>query len=121
VGIARSDVHYAVTEYGIAYLFGKSIRERAVSLIEVAHPSCREELLAAAKRQGYVPPEQYLASRAAYPVHEERAVRLKNGKDILIRPARAADADAFADAVSPLVAGRRVHPVLPARAIVVLQ
>ena len=95
VGIARSDVHYVVTEYGIAYLFGKSIRERAVSLIEVAHPSCREELLTEAKRLGYVPPEQYLASRAAYPVHEERAVRLKNGKDILIRPARAADADAL--------------------------
>ena len=34
VGIARSDVHYVVTEYGVAYLFGKSIRERAVSLIE---------------------------------------------------------------------------------------
>jgi acyl-CoA hydrolase/GNAT superfamily N-acetyltransferase len=95
VGIARSDVHYVVTEYGIAYLFGKSIRERAVSLIEVAHPSCREELLAVAKRLGYVSPEQYLTSRAAYPVHEERAVRLKNGKDILIRPARAADADAM--------------------------
>jgi acyl-CoA hydrolase len=80
VGIARSDVHYVVTEYGIAYLFGKSIRERAVSLIEVAHPSCREELLTVAKRLGYVPPEQYLASRAAYSVYEERAVKLKNGK-----------------------------------------
>jgi acyl-CoA hydrolase/GNAT superfamily N-acetyltransferase len=95
VGIGRSDVHYVVTEYGIAYLFGKSIRERAVSLIEVAHPNCREELLAEAKRLGYVPQEQYLASHAAYPVHEERSVRLKNGKEILIRPARAADADAL--------------------------
>src|SRR5499426_990250 len=38
VGIARSDVHYVITEYGIAYLFGKSIRERALALIEVAHP-----------------------------------------------------------------------------------
>jgi acyl-CoA hydrolase/GNAT superfamily N-acetyltransferase len=95
VGTARSDVHYVVTEYGVAYLFGKSIRERAVSLIEVAHPSCREELLSEAKRLGYVPTEQYLASHTAYPVHEERAVKLKNGKHILIRPARAADADAL--------------------------
>lgn len=95
VGIARSDVHYVVTEYGSAYLFGKSIRERAVSLIEVAHPRCREELLAAAKRLGYVPSEQYLASQAAYPVHEERKLRLKNGVDVLIRPARAADAGAL--------------------------
>ena len=89
VGIARSDVHYVITEYGIAYLFGKSIRERALALIEVAHPNCREELLVAAKRLGYVRPEQYLASQAAYPVHEERTVQLKNGATVLIRPARA--------------------------------
>jgi acyl-CoA hydrolase len=44
VGIARSDVHSLITQYGIAYLFGKPIRERAVALIEVAHPRCREEL-----------------------------------------------------------------------------
>jgi RimJ/RimL family protein N-acetyltransferase len=95
VGIARSDVHYVVTEYGIAYLFGKSIRERAVSLVEIAHPNHREELLAAAKRLGYVPSQQFLASQAGYPVHEERRVRLKNGADVLVRPARAADAGAL--------------------------
>ena len=95
VGIARSDVHYVITEYGIAYLFGKSIRERAVALIEIAHPRWREELLSAAKRLGYVRPEQYLASQAAYPVHEERTVELKNGAKVLIRPARAADAGAL--------------------------
>jgi RimJ/RimL family protein N-acetyltransferase len=95
VGIARSDVHYVITEYGIAYLFGKSIRERALALIDVAHPNCREELLVAAKRLGYVRPEQYLASQAAYPVHEERTVQLKNGATVLIRPARASDAGAL--------------------------
>jgi len=95
VGIARSDVHYVITEYGIAHLFGKSIRERAVALIEVAHPRHRDALLEAAKRLGYVPREQYLASQAAYPVHEERAVALKNGNKVLIRPARAADAGAL--------------------------
>ena len=42
VGIQRSDVHYVVTEFGIAYLFGKSIRERALAMIEVAHPDHRE-------------------------------------------------------------------------------
>ena len=95
VGIARSDVHYVITEYGIAYLFGKSIRERALALIEVAHPRWREELLNAAKQLGYVRPDQYLASQAAYPVHEERTVALKNGAKVLIRPARAADAGAL--------------------------
>src|SRR6476660_7845683 len=85
---------YVVTEYGIAYLFGKSIRERALALIDVAHPNFREGLLAAAKRLGYVLTEQYLASQAAYPVHEERTVQLKNGAAVLIRPARASDAGA---------------------------
>lgn len=95
VGIARSDVHYVITEYGIAYLFGKSIRERAVALIEIAHPRWREELLSAAKRLSYVRADQYLASHAAYPVHEERTAVLKNGAKVLIRPARAADAGAL--------------------------
>jgi acyl-CoA hydrolase/GNAT superfamily N-acetyltransferase len=92
VGIARSDVHYVITEWGIAYLFGKSVRERAVALIEIAHPAHREALLAEAKRLGYVPGEQYLASQAAYPVQEERSVQLKSGAEVLIRPARASDA-----------------------------
>jgi acyl-CoA hydrolase/RimJ/RimL family protein N-acetyltransferase len=95
VGIARSDVHYVITEYGIAYLFGKSIRERALALIEVAHPRWREMLVTAAKELGYVRSEQYLASQAAYPVHEERTVTLKKGVKILIRPARAGDAGAL--------------------------
>jgi acyl-CoA hydrolase/GNAT superfamily N-acetyltransferase len=95
VGIARSDVHYVVTEYGIAYLFGKSIRERALALIEVAHPDHRGALLDAAKRLGYVPREQYLASQSGYPVHEERRITLANGAEVLIRPARAGDADAL--------------------------
>jgi acyl-CoA hydrolase/RimJ/RimL family protein N-acetyltransferase len=95
VGIARSDVHYVVTEYGIAYLFGKSIRERAVALIEIAHPRWREELLAAAKKLGFVRPDHYLASHAAYPVDEERIVTLKNGVKVMIRPARATDAGAL--------------------------
>lgn len=40
----RSHVHYIVTEYGIAYLYGKSLRERAERLIAIAHPDHREEL-----------------------------------------------------------------------------
>ena len=95
VGIARSDVHYVITEYGIAYLFGKSIGERAVALIEIAHPRWREELLTAAKQLGYVRSDQYLASEAAYAVQEERIVTLKNGAKVMIRPARAADTGAL--------------------------
>lgn len=97
VGIARQDVHYVITEYGIAYLFGKSIRERALAMVEVAHPDHRETLLESARQLGYVPREQYLASRAAYPVQEERRITLAKGSEVLIRPAHAADVDALRD------------------------
>lgn len=40
----RADVHYVVTEYGIAYLHGRTIRQRAEALIEIAHPKFRNEL-----------------------------------------------------------------------------
>jgi len=55
VTLARPDVHYVVTEFGIAYLFGKSVRERATALIEIAHPDFRESLLDEAKRQSLAP------------------------------------------------------------------
>jgi acyl-CoA hydrolase len=41
VTFTRGDVHYVVTEYGIAYLHGKNIRERAMDLIAIAHPKFR--------------------------------------------------------------------------------
>lgn len=44
VTTTRGDVHYVITEYGIADLYGKSIRERARCLIDIAHPDFRNEL-----------------------------------------------------------------------------
>jgi acyl-CoA hydrolase/GNAT superfamily N-acetyltransferase len=55
----RGDVNYIVTEYGIAYLGGKSIRDRAMALIEIAHPDHREDLMKQARELGYVYPDQY--------------------------------------------------------------
>jgi len=92
VTISRSDVHYVITEYGTAYLLGKSIRDRALSLIEIAHPSFRTTLLEEGKRLGYLRPDQTLKSKVAYPEKEEREVELKDGKKVLIRPAKASDA-----------------------------
>ena len=92
VTVARSDVHYVITEYGIAYLFGKSIRERALALIEIAHPDFRSELLVAAKKLNYVHAEQILKNQSAYQVEDERLLSLKHGKSALLRPARASDA-----------------------------
>jgi 4-hydroxybutyrate CoA-transferase len=40
----RANVHYIVTEYGIAYLYGKNLKERAKALIDIAHPLHREKL-----------------------------------------------------------------------------
>lgn len=45
---SRAHVHYVVTEHGIAYLFGKSLRQRAYELIKIAHPDHREALEKAA-------------------------------------------------------------------------
>jgi 4-hydroxybutyrate CoA-transferase len=47
----RADVHYVVTEYGVASLHGKSLSERARELIAIAHPAFRAELHAAAQRR----------------------------------------------------------------------
>jgi len=94
VAIARSDVHYVITEYGIAYLFGKSIRERAVALIQIAHPDHRAALLEQAKSLGYLPAEQKLRNLRSYAVEEEAQVALKDGRQVLLRPAGAADGDA---------------------------
>jgi acyl-CoA hydrolase len=79
VAIPRGDVRWVITEYGTAYLFGRSLAERAVALIEIAHPDDRQELLHAAAARGLVPAEQTLRSRAAYPVLEERSALLRDG------------------------------------------
>lgn len=95
VTITRSDVHYVVTEYGVAYLFGKSIRERALSLIEIAHPSFRDWLFDEARRLGYVGKGQTLKSKGSYPIEEEREITLKDETRVVIRPSRASDAEAM--------------------------
>lgn len=51
----RGDVHYVVTEFGVASLHGRSIRERVARLVEVAHPQHREKLLAGARERGWLP------------------------------------------------------------------
>jgi acyl-CoA hydrolase len=50
---SRGDVHYVITEFGVAYLHGKNLRQRAEALIAIADPRFRDELLAAARTLGY--------------------------------------------------------------------
>jgi acyl-CoA hydrolase/GNAT superfamily N-acetyltransferase len=97
VGVARSDIHYVVTEYGMAYLFGKSIRERALSLIEIAAPKFRAWLLEEAKSLGCLPASTTLKSQKPYLIEEERIVTLKNGEIVRLRPSRASDMDAIVE------------------------
>ncbi len=52
---SRADVHYVVTEYGVADLHGRNLRERARALIEIAHPKFREELERAAYERKLLP------------------------------------------------------------------
>jgi acyl-CoA hydrolase len=51
---SRGDIHYVVTEHGIADLWGKNIRQRACALIEIAHPDFRPDLINAAKNRRYI-------------------------------------------------------------------
>ena len=51
---SRGDVHYVVTEYGVAHLFGKSIQERARALINISHPKFRDELTEFAKTHYHI-------------------------------------------------------------------
>jgi RimJ/RimL family protein N-acetyltransferase len=57
VALNRGMIHYVVSEYGVAYLFGKTIQERALALISIAHPDFRVSLLKRAVKLGYVRPE----------------------------------------------------------------
>ncbi|MBN1443740.1 MAG: GNAT family N-acetyltransferase [Planctomycetes bacterium] len=93
VVVTRGDVHYVVTEYGIAYLHGKSVMERALSLINIAHPKFRNELLKEAKRLRFVREEQIELpwESMEYPESLQRTHVLKDGTQVLFRSIKTTD------------------------------
>jgi len=95
----RGDVHYVVTEYGIAYLHGKTIRERVLALINIAHPKFRTELIQAAKAQGYIYPDQVEldTEKVIYPKELERYDTLHDGTEIFFRPVKPTDETALSE------------------------
>jgi acyl-CoA hydrolase/GNAT superfamily N-acetyltransferase len=89
---SRGDVHYVVTEYGIAYLHGKTIRERALALINIAHPDARGELLSYVKRRHYVHEDERVFLQAVNPYPAQLEHRHAFGDiELCIRPLKATD------------------------------
>jgi GNAT superfamily N-acetyltransferase len=93
VTLTRGDVHYVVTEYGIAYLHGKNIRERAMDLIAIAHPKFRPWLIEEARKllliykdQAFVP-----GVNGVYPVALETLRTTRSGLNIHLRPVKIGD------------------------------
>jgi acyl-CoA hydrolase/GNAT superfamily N-acetyltransferase len=93
VTLTRGDVHYVVTEFGIAYIHGKNIRERAMSLIAIAHPKFRPWLIAEAKKRHLIFEDQKfnLGKAGEYPEHLETYRTTKKGLNLLLRPVKISD------------------------------
>jgi acyl-CoA hydrolase/GNAT superfamily N-acetyltransferase len=93
VTLTRTDVRYVVTEYGIAYVHGRNIRDRAMALIAIAHPRFRRELIEEAKRLRLIYPDQAYIPGAAgqYPEELEAHRTTRKGLELLLRPVRISD------------------------------
>jgi acyl-CoA hydrolase len=93
VGCHRSDVHYLVTEQGIASLRGRTIQERVQELIQVAHPDFREELLKEAREHHLLPPYFQLPPPWNEEAHgiQFRRLHLRDDREYLLRPLGPAD------------------------------
>lgn len=90
---SRSTVSYIVTEFGIAYLHGKTIRERALALINIAHPRFRVRLLDEAKRLHYVYEDQILPPiyEPLYPGQWEKNHFFPGDFNVFFRPIKPTD------------------------------
>ncbi len=93
VTLIRGDIHYVVTEYGIAYLHGKNVRERAMELIAIAHPKFRPWLIEKAKQANLIYRDQAFipGKRGEYPEHLESYRTTRTGLPALLRPVKISD------------------------------
>ncbi|MFW5853775.1 MAG: GNAT family N-acetyltransferase [Thermodesulfobacteriota bacterium] len=97
VATTRADVDIVITEYGIAELQGKSIYQRVMELVQIAHPKFREELIEEAKKRRFIfadqlpPSTEDLIFLEGYKTTRE----LKNGKTVLFRPLFPSDEFAY--------------------------
>lgn len=93
VTLSRGDIHYVVTEYGIAYLHGKNIRERAMDLIAIAHPKFRQWLIEEAKKRNLIYNDQAFIPgvQGEYPNELEAYKTTRTGLRLLLRPVKLSD------------------------------
>ncbi|MCL4457526.1 MAG: GNAT family N-acetyltransferase [Nitrospirae bacterium] len=93
VTLTMGDIHYVVTEYGIAYLHGKNIRERAMALIAIAHPKFRPRLIEEARNLNLIYKDQEFipGEKGEYPEYIETYRTTKAGLRIFLRPVRMSD------------------------------
>lgn len=92
VVVPRGDVQYVATEYGVVNLFGKTLQERAMALISIAHPDFRDELFSRAKELDLIDIDRKFkqAIKGVYPLKYEEIIKVK-GIPITFRPARPID------------------------------
>jgi len=88
----RGDVHLVVTEFGAVNLFGKSLQERAMAMISIAHPEFRDELFFEAKKMGLLSTERTLSEsiHGVYPIHLEETIDME-GEEMTVRPVKPVD------------------------------
>ena len=94
VVISRGTVHYVVTEYGSAYLHGKSVQDRTLALISIAHPEHRAQLLKEAVEAKYIR-EEFADVEGKFVVASQSYMKtkhlLKDGTEINFRPIHPTD------------------------------
>ncbi|MGI6637905.1 MAG: GNAT family N-acetyltransferase [Desulfobulbus sp.] len=105
VVINRASVHYVVTEHGVAYLHGKSIQERAMELISIAHPDFREQLFREAVAARYLRPDlARFGNRFTLPGEEgmRATFLLEDGTQVNFRSIRPTDEPHMRDLIHNL-------------------
>ena len=92
VVVPRGDVQFIATEYGVVNLFGKTLQERAMALISIAHPDFRDELFSKAKELNLIDIDRRFkqAIKGVYPLKYEETITI-NGIAIMFRPAKPID------------------------------
>ncbi|MFA5897315.1 MAG: GNAT family N-acetyltransferase [Thermoplasmata archaeon] len=96
---SRGDVHYIVTEWGVAYLHGRTVQERVLALISIAHPKFRPELIREAKRLKYIADDVPEISEVGmiYPERWEFAHTFEDGTRMFFRPIKMTDEEMMKD------------------------